>query len=291
MDATIKPGYAEVPQGFLHYAECGSGHPLLLLHATSRSLRCYRRMMPLLAPHFRTVAVDLPGYGNSHPLNGYGGLEDVAAALVAFLDALGIERAHVFGLHLGNKVGAALAAGWPDRVGDVVLAGQTHSIIVDRARRDAEIERLSRHHMTALRAGDGGIGELQAWSGANATAQALWWTPALLKGDRVRPEDVDDARVRLADYMLALPTLPRSYSLVPGFDMTEAFRRIEARTLLLELRTPQEEHLGPQGRMMAEGMRNAAYACLENADNLVLESRPQEVVDAIRSFLPAGPRR
>jgi pimeloyl-ACP methyl ester carboxylesterase len=284
-------GYARTAGGLIHYCDIGSGEPILLLHATSRSLRCYRRMMPLLASRFRAVAIDLPGWGNSHPLAEGSSVEDVARTVVDFLDALGIEAAHLFGLHLGNKVGAALAAGWPDRVKKVILAGQTHSLIVDRARRDREIDRLSRHHFRGHQADATPLSRLQAWSAANATLQAQYWTPAMLRGEDVREEDIEDARIRLSDYLTGQPTLARSYPMVHAFDMTDAFARIDAETLVLELLTAEEEEaIGRQAPGMCRVMKNAVPGYLRDADNLVLEARPLEVVDAIVRFIDAGPR-
>lgn len=278
-------GYVTTPRGQMHYVEAGEGPPLLLLHATSRSSRCYRRMMPLLAPHHRVVAPDLPGFGNSHSLEGVSSIEDLAKCIVDFLDAMKLDRVHLFGLHLGNKVGSALAAHWPDRVRDVILVGQTHSLIVDRARRDQEIGRLSRHHFTATAQSGNGLELLQSWAAVNATTQAQWWTRPLLAGANVRAEDVDDARTRLVDYLTGQPSLTVLYPKVHAFDMTEAFRRIQARSLVLELLTPEEMHLGPQAPAMAALMQRAEHASLQDADNMVLESRAPEVCDIVLRFL------
>ena len=97
-------GYAQTALGRLHYAEAGSGPPLLLMHASARSHRSFRHMLPLLAPRFRTVAVDLPGFGASAPLPRGTSIEAMAGAIAEFLDACGLGRAHVFGLHTGNKI-------------------------------------------------------------------------------------------------------------------------------------------------------------------------------------------
>ncbi len=281
----VRRGYANTPRGQIHYAQAGQGEPLLLLHATSRSSRCYRRMMPILGAHFHVVAPDFPGFGNSHPLDAVHGIEDLAACIIDFLDAMKLERVHLFGLHLGNKVGAALAAGWPHRVHDVVLAGQTHSLIVDRARRDQEISRLSRHHYPPSAGSGNGLELLQAWTAVNANAQAQWYTKPLLQGQTVRAEDVDDARTRLVDYLTGQPSLVDLYAKVHAFDMTGAFGRIQARTLVLELLTRDEMHLGAQGPAMVALMQNAQCAHLQEADNMVLESRADEVCDVLMRFL------
>lgn len=284
----IRRGYADTPRGQLHYCEAGrGGEVMLLLHAMSRSSRCYRRMLPILGEHMRAVALDLPGFGASHSLDAVHSVVDLAACVVDFLDAMQFDRVHVFGLHLGNKVGSALAAKWPERVSSIVLAGQTHSLIVDRARRDEEIGRLSRHHYPPAGHADNGLSLLQAWSAVNATAQAQWWTPALLKRDEVSAEDVEDARSRLIDYLTGQPSLAQLYPKVHAHDMTDACRRIRARALVLEFLTPEEMHLGRQAPEMARLMPCADHASLEDADNMALEARAPDVCAIVLRFLQA----
>ncbi|HEX7926188.1 MAG TPA: alpha/beta hydrolase [bacterium] len=56
----------------LHYALAGSGKPLYLLHGYPQTWYCWRKVVPLLAPHFQLVMPDLRGYGDSDkPLDGY----------------------------------------------------------------------------------------------------------------------------------------------------------------------------------------------------------------------------
>ena len=48
-----------------HVVEGGEGPALILLAGFPQSWYAWRRVMPLLAPHFRVYAVDLPGQGDS----------------------------------------------------------------------------------------------------------------------------------------------------------------------------------------------------------------------------------
>jgi pimeloyl-ACP methyl ester carboxylesterase len=74
----------------------------------------------MLAEHFRVVAPDLRGFGETALPDGpfvY------AADAAALLDALGIERAHVVGVSLGGHVGLDLALARPELVDRLVLVG------------------------------------------------------------------------------------------------------------------------------------------------------------------------
>lgn len=243
----------------MHYAEAGTGEPLLLLHATPRSHRHFRYMLPRLAQRFRAIAVDTPGFGNSHPLPTAPSIRSIAECFVQFLDALGIERAHFFGLHTGNKIVAALAADWPSRVSSAVLAGQTHSLILDKGGRDEAIRQIVDHYFPR-----------HTWEGVHAEVQALWHT--------------ENAESQVIDYLLGWRSIVPVYEAIFSFDMEDALRRMQARTLVLELLTPHEEQLGRQAERLCAVMRNARAAAV-HGDGDVLETRPDEVTQTVWRFL------
>jgi pimeloyl-ACP methyl ester carboxylesterase len=69
------------------------------------------------------LAVDQRGYGESDkPESGYG-IPDLAADVVAFLDALKIDRATLVGHSFGSFVARQVAIGAPERIERLVLIG------------------------------------------------------------------------------------------------------------------------------------------------------------------------
>ena len=114
-------------QGALHYHEAGDGAgvPLLLLHGSGPGVSGWSNFganLPVFAEQFRTLVLDLPGYGKSAPVAGHpvlGGVEGV----LRFLDGLGIERAHVVGNSYGAIVATKFAAEYSDRIGRFVTIG------------------------------------------------------------------------------------------------------------------------------------------------------------------------
>lgn len=80
----MKRGYADTPEGQIHYYTHGRGEPLLLLHATPRSARSYARMTRLLGAKFRCFAVDTLGFGSSDPLPAKATMEDLARSMIHF---------------------------------------------------------------------------------------------------------------------------------------------------------------------------------------------------------------
>ena len=75
-----------------HYVEAGTGDPLVLLHGIPQSWHMWSPILPELAKHFRCIAIDLKGYGQSHTGRGDYRHEGVAQQVIALLDTLEIEN-------------------------------------------------------------------------------------------------------------------------------------------------------------------------------------------------------
>lgn len=134
---TIRRGYADTPLGQLHYAEVGSGPVILMLHQTPRSHDEFAEVQTLLSDGFRTIAMDMLGFGTSAPLPAPQTIEAMAAGGWALLDALGITEAVVLGHHTGAAVAQEMAVQAPERTTALVLSAMPW---VDAARRAREHE-------------------------------------------------------------------------------------------------------------------------------------------------------
>jgi pimeloyl-ACP methyl ester carboxylesterase len=109
----------------LHYAEQGDsdGVPVVLLHGWPDSWFSFSRVMPLLSSRLHAFVPDQRGFGDSdRPEEGYR-IDGFAADVVAFLDALSIERAAIVGHSFGSFVARQTAATHPERVDRLVLIG------------------------------------------------------------------------------------------------------------------------------------------------------------------------
>jgi len=88
----------------LHYATAGAGAPLYLLHGYPQSGHMWRKVVPLLAPHFQLVIPDLRGYGDSDkPLDGYD-KRTMARDIRELARRLGHSRIHLCGHDRGARV-------------------------------------------------------------------------------------------------------------------------------------------------------------------------------------------
>ena len=106
----------------INFVQRGSGPPLLLLHGYPQSHVLWHKVAPRLAEHYRVVAPDMRGYGDSGKPAAAPGDHTVyckrtmAQDMVALLDDLGIESCHIVGHDRGVRVGHRLALDHPDRV-------------------------------------------------------------------------------------------------------------------------------------------------------------------------------
>jgi pimeloyl-ACP methyl ester carboxylesterase len=113
-------GHRWEPSGGLNHVRAGGGEPLLLLHSLGGSLVQWSPVLERLAADREVVAVDMPGFGESPPLPD--GVEpsaaNLAAAVLAFHESLGLGRPHVAGISLGGWV--ALECARQNRASSVV---------------------------------------------------------------------------------------------------------------------------------------------------------------------------
>jgi pyruvate dehydrogenase E2 component (dihydrolipoamide acetyltransferase) len=106
----------------LRYVRYGDGEEtIVLLHGFGGDLLSWLFVAEPLARERRVYALDLPGHGGSSKDVGDGSVDAFTTALGDFLDALGINRAHLVGHSLGGAVAVAYASAHPERVQSLVL--------------------------------------------------------------------------------------------------------------------------------------------------------------------------
>ena len=103
--------------GRISTAQAGAGPTVIAIHGLGASKASFLPTLEALADDFRVVAMDLPGFGDSDkPLGAAYHAPFFASAVVALLDALGEDRAHLIGNSLGGRVALEVGLRHPERV-------------------------------------------------------------------------------------------------------------------------------------------------------------------------------
>ena len=111
----VEHSYADIDGVTIHYAESGSGEPLVLQHGWPQHWYMWRELIPPLAERFRVICPDLRGHGWSDaPRSGYL-KSQLATDLIGLLDHLGIERTRYIGHDWGAFSGFIAVLHHPDR--------------------------------------------------------------------------------------------------------------------------------------------------------------------------------
>lgn len=121
-DAGPKPEKIEVGGRKLRYLKRGAGgEPMLLIHGFGGDLNNWLFNHEALAADRTVYALDLPGHGESAKDVGDGSLATLAAAVIGFMDAVGLDAAHLVGHSMGGAVSMAVAQAAPARVRSLTL--------------------------------------------------------------------------------------------------------------------------------------------------------------------------
>jgi pimeloyl-ACP methyl ester carboxylesterase len=94
------------PEVTLAYERAGSGPPLVLMHGVGHRRQAWGAVIDRLTPHREVITVDLPGHGESPPLElaGRDAADALEDELAGTFGQLGLDRPHVAGNSLGGRL-------------------------------------------------------------------------------------------------------------------------------------------------------------------------------------------
>ncbi len=199
----------------LAYDRSGRGEPLVLLHPLGADRTVWEPVVPLLRPRREVICVDLPGFGESPPLNGGSAPvpRRLSSAVIGLLRGLGIRpgEAHLAGNSLGGWVALEVAtAGYAATVTAIAPAGLWPKPLAPKPQVGRRLARLA----------SPALGPLMR----SRRARRLVLAGSVAHPERVPPEQA--------------AALVRSYARASGFSAVNRAMRAGTFTLLAEITVP-----------------------------------------------------
>ncbi|MDE0779153.1 MAG: alpha/beta hydrolase [Alphaproteobacteria bacterium] len=112
----------------VNYVEEGDGFPVVLIHGLAGDHTAWLPQLDFFKDRYRVVAMDNPGSGDSTAVDAPCTTEELADTMLALLDHMSIEKAHVVGRSLGGLIGQHMALKAPDRMQSLILAASTPQV-------------------------------------------------------------------------------------------------------------------------------------------------------------------
>ena len=106
----------------MYYEVSGQGDPLVILHGAYMNIDTMGEIVPMLARTHRVYVPELQGHGRTTDIDRPITYPNLADDVAAFMDALGIESADVFGYSMGAAAGLQLAIRHPEKVRKLAAA-------------------------------------------------------------------------------------------------------------------------------------------------------------------------
>lgn len=248
----------------VHHVVTGreDGPVVVLSNSMGADLRMWDGVLPALEEHFRVVRYDTRGHGQSPEVPGPYSMDDLADDVVALLDRLGLEKAHLVGLSLGGMTGIRLAARAPERVDRLVLLCTGAFLEVGPAYTERAAQVRSQ--------GTGSVAE---------GVVSRWFTPDHLEQ---HPD------VRAFHEAMCAATSPEGYAgsceAIAAMDLRPDLPHIEAPTLAI---AGADDPATPPSylREIADGVPDGRLVVVPDAAHLAAAQQPEAVAAAILEHL------
>jgi 3-oxoadipate enol-lactonase len=244
------------------------GELLILNNGVFMSTASWALQLPALARRYRVLAYDMRGQGQSeHPDSPYS-FDLHAQDLVALMDALDLERAHLVGTSYGGELNLVMGIRYPERCRSLVI-----------------ITSLS--HSDPLTAGMIERWRLAALLGDGPLFFRLIYADVYSEAFLVNRKDMLPlAEKRYAE--LDLPSAVRLIESFQGLDVTADLGRIQTPTLIasaeLDLLKPPK-----YGEIMARAIPGAEYHLIPGSGHVAVLEKAAEVNTLILGFLAKNP--
>jgi pimeloyl-ACP methyl ester carboxylesterase len=112
----------------MYYEVSGAGEPLVVLHGAYMNIPTMGAIIPQLARTHKVYALELQGHGRTTDIDRPITYQNLADDVAAFMDAVGVPKADVFGYSMGAGAGLQLAIRHPAKVNKLVAASVAYDL-------------------------------------------------------------------------------------------------------------------------------------------------------------------
>jgi pimeloyl-ACP methyl ester carboxylesterase len=112
----------------MYYEVSGAGEPLVILHGAYMNIPSMGAIVPMLAKTHRVYALEFQGHGRTTDIDRPITYPNLADDVAAFMDAVGIAKADVFGYSMGAGAALQLAIRHPAKVNKLVAASVAYDV-------------------------------------------------------------------------------------------------------------------------------------------------------------------
>ncbi len=250
----------------------GHGPPVLFLHGLGGTRYAWEPQLDQLADHLRCICWDMPGYGDSDPIEPLS-FATIAEAAVALLDRLELPAVDVVGLSFGGQQALHLALRHPERVDRLILADTSARFGAD----GTDAETWKRLRLDPLDAG--------------VTPAEM--APSVIDAITAPGFDPDERTRAIAAFSRITATgLRAAVECLPSHDVGDRLGEILAPTLVVVGELDEETPVA-YAEVLATGIPNAELAIISGVGHLVPAEAPERFNRLVRSFLgpPRSPHR
>ena len=270
--------FARIDGHAVHYVDEGSGPPVLLLHGNPTWSFLYRELIRGLRDRYRCIAPDYPGFGLSRAGPGYGYTPaEHAAVLERFVEQLDLQGVTMMVQDWGGPIGFAVATRHPERFSGFVIGNTWAWPKADSVTRVASCllggplggYLILQRNFFVEKILPGSVKRRKLTQEVMDAYRGPFPTPESRRPMHVFPREILHSRPFLAEIERQLPKLSDRPALLVWPTKDIAFREPERK---------RWEQLFPNHRTVI----------LEGAGHFIQEDAPDEIVNAIESWSPAG---
>ncbi|MBB4226660.1 alpha/beta fold hydrolase [Rhizobium mongolense] len=106
----------------IYYEVSGDGDPLVVLHGAYMNIPSMGTIIPKLAKTHKVYALELQGHGRTTDIDRPITYPNLADDVAAFMDAVGLKKADIFGYSMGAAAGLQVAIRHPEKVNKLIAA-------------------------------------------------------------------------------------------------------------------------------------------------------------------------